>query len=152
MKALPAPIASNRAKRKATGKPFQPGNNANPRGRPAEGESWSGMIKKIGNMKPSEAAKYLRDIKRKLEGLGDELTLKEIVVLRAFSTLALEANASLMNVLMDRAEGRTPSTLQLPNKGQPITWEQFIAGAIEVMAEDRRQDANLNVIDGEIKP
>jgi hypothetical protein len=148
MKALPAPITSNREK-KPRGKPFAKGNKANPKGRPGEGESWAGMIKKIGNMTPVEAGKYLLDIRRKLDSLGDKLTLKEIVVLRAYSTLAIEANASLMNVLMERAEGKTPSTLQLPGKGAVITWEQFITGAIGMLAEEQHQD--VDVIDAEVK-
>lgn len=93
---------------------------------------------------------YLTDIKSKLDKLGDKLTLKEIVILRAFSTLALEANASLMNILMDRAEGKMPSQIQLPGGGQSITWEQFIAGALEMKAQQEVQE-DAQVVDGEVK-
>ena len=128
-------------KGKPRGKPFPKGVSGNPAGAPTHTESWAGIIKKVGNMTPTQAGKYLKDIKRQLNQLGDELTLKELVVLRAFSELALTANASIMNALMDRGEGKVPQTLAaLPGTGPQMSWRDFVEGVKAIDEEIQREE------------
>lgn len=137
---------SAKTKKKPRGKPFEKGVSGNPSGGPSHGESWSGLIKKIGNMRPSEVAGYLKDLSSKFTKMGDELTLKEIVVLRAFATLALETNASILNALMDRGEGKVPNTIApLGGSAEAISWRDFVLG---VQAMDAQMKDEEEAIDG----
>lgn len=71
------------------------------------------MIRHIGNLTPKEAAEYCRSIASTLAQLGDAVTLKEAVVLRVFTALIVEPSAGLLNTLMDRAEGKLTSSLNV---------------------------------------
>ena len=166
---LPSSVNSEKKKRiPPKGKPYPPGVSGNPAGAPPRGQSWGDVINKIGNMTPHEAGKYLLSVKKRLKKLIDEeamdkLTMKEIVVLQAYSTLSMEANASLMNALMDRGEGKIPNTIALPNgqggSTEGVTWAQLMQGVLQEVrnvaeqdgaVEKENVDVDSNVIDGEV--
>ena len=98
--------ANTKTSAKPRGKPWKKGQSGNPRGAPKRGESWAEIIKRIGDMTPSEAAEHARTIAGKLKTIGDGLTLKEAVVVRVYAALLFEPSASLLNAFMERAEGK----------------------------------------------
>lgn len=89
------------------------GPSPNPAGRPATGESWTELIKKIGDMTPKEAADYCRAIAGKLAPIGDAVTLKEAVVLRVYAALLFEPQPGLLNTFIERAEGKVAQPVEV---------------------------------------
>lgn len=57
-------------------------------------------------MTPKEAADYCRAVAGKLAAIGDQVTLKEAVVLRVYAALMFDPDARLLNAVMDRDEGK----------------------------------------------
>jgi hypothetical protein len=97
------------------------GKSGNPAGAPKRGESWAELFASIGNLTGEEAAE--RTIKLwagKFRSLPKGVTLKELVVLRAFAALLDESNARLLKEVMDRAEGKVAEHVDLTSGGQPI--------------------------------
>lgn len=104
------PIANNgKTIRKSNG--WKPGQSGNPKGRPPEGESWGAVIKRISNMTGAEAATYIKSVAGQLRPLAG-VTLKEAVVMRCLAALMFEPQASMLNTLMDRAEGKLAQTFK----------------------------------------
>lgn len=85
--------------------------NINKAGAPKRGESWAEIIDRIGNMTPIEAAEHAKAIAGKLKSMGDAITLKEAVVIRGYASLLFEPTSSLMNVYMDRTDGKVTDNL-----------------------------------------
>lgn len=81
-------------------------------------------------MTPKEAADYCRAVAGKIASIGDAVTLKEAVVLRVYAALLFEPDARLLNVVMDRDEGKVP---------QPLEWRQKVEEAGLDPAEVIRQ-------------
>lgn len=104
--------------------------NVNLKGAPKRGESWAEIIHRIGNMTPVEAAEHAKAIAGKLKSMGDGMTLKEAVVIRGYAALLFEPSSSLMNVYMDRTEGKVKDTLDLQNSD----------GSLRQEADDTRAD------------
>jgi hypothetical protein len=162
MTSTPLLLSDNNSKKPKGGKRFQPGVSGNPKGAPSHKESWGGIINKIGNMTPLEISRYLFDTRKKLKKLGEELedtvTMKEVVIMRAYATLAFESNSSLMNALMDRGEGKVPNTI-IPANGdpsKPLLWADVVAGMMEldrqIKAEEEEVEQDFgqdsDVVDG----
>lgn len=97
--------SANTQKRKPPRSAWKPGTSGNPRGAPRRGESWTEIIKRVGDMTPAEAAATSLELARQLLKLGDGLTLKEAVVLRVYGALLFDPNPGLLNAFMNRAEG-----------------------------------------------
>ena len=100
-------------KRKASPSAWKPGQSGNPKGRPPTGESWGELIKKIGDLTPTEAAKACKAIAGQLAAIGNDVTLKEAVVLRVYASLLFEPQPGLLNIFIDRAEGKVADKLVL---------------------------------------
>lgn len=105
-------------KRKLPKTAWKKGQSGNPAGAPKRGESWSEIIKRIGDMTPIEAAEHAKAIAGKLRSMGDGLTLKEAVVVRVYAALLFEPSASLLNSFMERAEGKVADSFNLNNTGE----------------------------------
>ena len=93
------------------------GVSGNPAGAPKRGESWAEVIKQIGNMQVEEVVQMIANWLPTLKKAPKGITLKQLVVTRAFVGLANEPSASLMNVLMDRAEGKVPQPITGADEG-----------------------------------
>ena len=86
----------------------------NPAGRPADGESWGAVFKRIFNMTPKEAAKFAGEIGKRLELYGaKQTTLKELITYRLADALLFDPSAGLLNAVMDRAEGKLGQSIEL---------------------------------------
>lgn len=111
------------AKKKQRGKPFtgkgDPRNNL--AGAPKRGESWAEIIDRIGNMTPIEAAEHAHAIAGKLKQMGGAMTLKEAVVIRGYAALLFEPTSSLMNVYMDRTDGKVKEQVDITSGGETLT-------------------------------
>lgn len=125
------------AKKKPRGKPFQKGVSGNPKGAPKRGESWAEIIDRIGNMTPTEAAEHANAIAGKLKQMGSAMTLKEAVVIRGYAALLFEPTSSLMNVYMDRTDGKVKEQIDVTSNGQTL------GQADEARAEIQRKLASI---------
>ena len=100
--------------------------NRNTKGAPKRGESWAEIIDRIGNMTPIEAAEHAKAIAGKLKAMGDAMTLKEAVVIRGYAALLFEPTSSLMNVYMDRTDGKVTDRVDLTSGDEPLKPPQVI--------------------------
>lgn len=105
---------STKPRGKPRGKPWPPGVSGNPAGAPRRGESWSEIIKRVGEMTPSEAAEQSLELAKKFLSIGDGVTLKQAVVMRVYASLLFEPQPGLFNAFMERTEGKVT---------QPVTIE-----------------------------
>jgi len=107
-------------KKKPRGKPFPKGVSGNPKGAPKRGESWAEIIDRIGAMTPIEAAEHAHAIAGKLKQMGGAITLKEAVVIRGYAALLFEPSSSLMNIYMDRTDGKVKDRLDLTSNDKEL--------------------------------
>lgn len=68
-------------------------------------------------MTPPEAAAKSLELSKQFLKIGDGVTLKEAVILRAFGSLLFDPMPSMLTALMDRAEGK-------PNQPVEINWRE----------------------------
>lgn len=90
---------------------WKPGESGNPHGRPRDGESWAAVIKRISNMTGQEAAQYVNEFAKFFRPMKG-ITLKEAVILRSFAALLFDPQASMLNAIMERAEGKLSQTIR----------------------------------------
>lgn len=130
---------STSAKKKPRGKPFTGRNDPriNLAGAPKRGESWAEIIDRIGNMTPAEAAEHAQSIAGKLKNMGGAMTLKEAVVIRGYAALLFEPTSSLMNVYMDRTDGKVKEQIDVTSNGNTL------GQADDARLEIQRRLANL---------
>lgn len=106
-------MAANRqstaGRKRGKGKPFAPKDQRiNRRGAPKRGESWSEIIKVVGNLTPVEAVEWAAAIAKRLKPIGDRVTLREAALISAFAGTIFDPSASILNFLADHDEGRVP--------------------------------------------
>lgn len=89
------------------------GASPNPLGAPKRGESWAEIIKRVGELTPSEAAARSLELAKRLLSIGDGVTLKEAVVLRVYSSLLFEPQPGLFNAFMERTEGKVKQPIEV---------------------------------------
>lgn len=108
-------VNPNPSPKRPRGKPFtgknDPRNNLT--GAPKRGESWAEIIKRIGELTPSEAATRSLELAQQLLKIGDGVTLKEAVVLRVYSSLLFEPQPGLFNAFMERTEGKVKQPIEV---------------------------------------
>jgi len=95
---------------------FTKGNNANPKGRPKDGESWSAVIKALGDMYPADIIDFIgkdNDLGRMIAGFPKNVQMKYLVTARVFAALMFEPTSGLWNGLMERAEGKVMQPVDL---------------------------------------
>lgn len=141
--ALPAKTqkTGKRGGRRATS--WKPGQSGNPVGAPKRGESWAEIIKRFGEMTPSEAAQVSMELAKKLLSIGDGITLKQAVVLRVYTALLFEPQAGLLNAFMERAEGRVTQPIEMTWRDEarahgvdPDAVTQFVEAMLSKQASD----------------
>lgn len=106
---------------KSRGKPWKPGQSGNPAGRPKDGESWSAILKNIGEMYPEDVLAFIgtnNPLGRQVAQLPKNVQMKYLVGVRVFAALMFEPTRGLWNGLMDRIEGKVPDRLQLEHNLQ----------------------------------
>lgn len=97
------------------------GASPNPKGAPKRGQSWKEIYSTIGNLTPKEAAEYCRAVAGKIGSIGDQVTLKEAVVLRVYAALLFDPDARLLSLVMDRDEGKVTQPVE-------ISWREQLQG------------------------
>jgi hypothetical protein len=110
------------ANKKVASKPhrWKKGESGNPKGAPKRGQSWTEIIKHIGDMTPTEASEFANKIAAKLKTIGDGITLKEAVIMRVYASLIFEPQPGLLNAFMDRVEGKPPQSVDVTSNGDTI--------------------------------
>ena len=92
------------------------GKSGNPKGRPAEGQSWAAIWREITNKTPEQLAVMVggnkTDMGRNLALLPKGVAIKYLVALRVIIQTMFEPNASLINAMMEREEGKVPDKLE----------------------------------------
>lgn len=89
------------------------GPSPNPAGAPKRGESWAEIIKRVGEYTPPEAAARSLELAKKLLSIGDGVTLKEAAILRVYGAILFEPQPGLLNILIERAEGKVSDKLEI---------------------------------------
>jgi len=118
----------NKSKRKAPPKAWKPGQSGNPKGRPAEGESWAAIIKEISAMSADELFEIVGKTNGRINDLGAAykqmppgVAMKKLVVARILAALMFEPSHGLWHELMDRAEGTVKSQMDITSDGKAVT-------------------------------
>ena len=111
---MSAKTQATEKKRKAPKTAWKKGQSGNPAGRPKDGESWSAIIKTVGDMYPADLLAFIgenNDLGRQIKMLPKDVQMKYQVVTRVFAALMFEPSSSLFTELMDRAEGKVPDKM-----------------------------------------
>lgn len=102
---------------------FAKGFSGNPAGRPKDGESWAAIIKSVGDMYPSDIVAFVgknNDLGRMLAGLPQDVQMKYLVTARVFSSLMFEPTSALWKELMERAEGKVVTPVDVTSNGETV--------------------------------
>jgi len=92
---------------------FKKGQSGNPKGSPKRGQSWAELFNSIGELTGGQVAeKVVKLWAKQFRSMPEGVTLKELVVIRAFAALLDESNARLLKEVMDRAEGKVPDKVE----------------------------------------
>lgn len=96
------------AKRRGKGKPFANGHDGrrNYNGAPKRGESWTELIKSIGEMTGEQVAAFAGNLGHEFAKMPEGVTLKTLVVMRVYGQMINEPSPGLLNSFMERAEGK----------------------------------------------
>ena len=116
------------ANRDSSGK-FKKGFSGNPKGRPKDGESWAAIIKSVGDMYPADIVAFVgerNDLGRMLKKLPQDVQMKYLVVSRIFSSLMFEPSSSLWKELMERADGKVVTPVDMKHSGE-VNWKEFVS-------------------------
>jgi hypothetical protein len=91
---------------------WKKGQSGNPTGAPKRGESWSEIIKRIGDMTPDEAATKFGEVAKQIRNMPDGVTLKELVVMRVYASMLFEPAPGLFSHLLDRVDGAVTQKIE----------------------------------------
>lgn len=116
--------AAIKPKRGPTPASWKPGQSGNPKGAPKRGESWREVVRSMGNLTVPEALARWPELADALPPHGDlsTVTIKEIVVMRAFKAILTAPDSALWNAIMDRAEGRPAQPIENSWKAEVADW------------------------------
>jgi hypothetical protein len=95
---------------------WKPGQSGNPKGRPAEGQSWAAVIREVTNLTPEEINSLIQpttDLGRAFSQMPRAVQLKYLMILRAVSAIMFDPQAAMLNVFMDREDGKVADKLNL---------------------------------------
>lgn len=93
-------------------------------------QSWAETIKRIANTPADELERLYGDAVRNLGRYGN-ITLRELVVVRAFYEMAKEPNPALFGLIMDRSDGKVAQTV-VSASGNVTDWME----AAKAMAQE----------------
>jgi hypothetical protein len=85
---------------------WKPGQSGNPAGAPKRGESWTELIKSIGEMTGQQVAEFAGSLGAEFRKMPEGVTLKTLVVMRVYGQMINEPSPGLLNAFMERAEGK----------------------------------------------
>lgn len=85
----------------------------NPTGRPPLGESWREIFDAAGKLTKSELMKRYPIFGKRLEGLPQDVPLRDAVALSALVTLACEPSPGLLAAIMERTDGKVPTQIEI---------------------------------------
>lgn len=108
--------ANSKKTAKPRGKPFPKGVSGNPKGRPKDGESWSAIIKSVGEMYPEDLLAFIgkdNDMGKEIVKYPKQVQLKYLVTARVFAAMMFDPNPKLWTELLNRAEGKVPDKLKI---------------------------------------
>jgi len=116
-------LADNSDKpKKPRGRPFPKGVSPNPAGAPKRGQSWAELFNSIGDLTGGQVAeKAVKLWTKQFKALPEGVTLKELVVIKAYAALLDEGNARLLKEVMDRAEGKVKDQVDVTSGGNELT-------------------------------
>ncbi len=102
-------------KKPAPAHAWKPGQSGNPAGRPKDGESWAGVFKDLANRTPEELAEMFgsNDLGNAYKKLPKGVQMKYLVGGRILAALMFEPSGSLLNIYMERMEGKVPDRLKI---------------------------------------
>lgn len=134
--------ANSKKSTKPRGKPWAKGVSGNPAGAPKRGESWAEIIKRVGEYTPPEAAARSLELAKQLLKIGGGVTLKEAAIIRIFGAVLFEPQPGLVNILIERAEGKVKEQVELTGKdGGPLEVRAFnYAAAIAPITDGPEPD------------
>jgi len=91
-------------------------------GAPKRGESWTEMITSVGKMTVPKLKKLLGERLKGFDKYPEGVTLKELVVINAYTSLLADFNPKVWLYMMERSEGKLPQTVN-----QNITWRDEVS-------------------------
>jgi hypothetical protein len=100
----------------------------NASGRPKDGESWSGIIKAVGDMYPEDLLTFIgkdNDLGRSIAQYPKSVQIKYLITARAFAALMFEPSSGLLNAMMERAEGKIPQAIDVNVDVTKLSIEQL---------------------------
>ncbi len=115
------PVANS--KKSAPGRPWPKGTSGNPKGRPKDGESWAAIIKAVGDMYTSDILSFVgrdNDLGKTIAQLPKDVQMKYLITSRVFASLMFEPSSGLWKELMERAEGKVPTNVDVTSGGESI--------------------------------
>jgi len=110
--------ANSNKSAKPRGKPFPKGVSGNPKGRPKDGESWSAIIKAVGEMYPEDLLAFIgqdNELGKAIAKYPKQVQLKYLVTARIFAAMMFDPNPKLWTELLNRAEGKVPDKIKIDN-------------------------------------
>lgn len=115
-----------KTKKRGNPKWVKGGKSPNPAGRPKDGESWSAIIKAVGDMYPEDIIAFVgqnNDLGKAVAQLPKNVQMKYLVTTRVFAALMFEPTSGLWKELMERVEGK----MTQPISGEiKYLWQDFI--------------------------
>lgn len=119
-------------------------------------QSWAQTIRRVSLLKADELKKVYGDAIERLEKYGN-ITLRELAIIKAFEDVIEHPNPSMLNLIMERDEGRVPQ-MQVTATGNIGDWMEYAKEQgieIEAVMEEARKimsgyDEPPKVVEGEI--
>lgn len=100
---------------------WKPGQSGNPKGRPKDGESWTGVIASVSNMTAEEVIAIVgkdNDLGVAFAQMPKGVQLKYLINFRVVASLMFEPTSGLWKELMERAEGKVKDVVDLNVKDE----------------------------------
>lgn len=107
------PAESSAKSAKPRGRPFAKGQSGNPGGRPRITNSVTHWLREFGNMTPAALSEICKAYAAELKRGGDSTTMFGLIAVRLLMSQANEPDARLLDVLLDRTEGKVPDKVKL---------------------------------------
>lgn len=119
-------------------------------------QSWQQTIRRISLLKANELKEMYGAAIENLEQYGN-VTLRELAIIKAFESMISSPNPAMLNLIMERDEGRVPQT-QITASGNIGDWMEYAKEQgieIEAVMEEAKRimagyDEPPKVVEGEI--
>jgi len=125
---------------------WRPGESGNPKGRPPDEESLSGIMRQVLDMTPEEINDWLpanNPLGKSYADMPRNATMKTLLVLRIIQSQMFDPNGVMTREIFDRLEGRVPFRAEVDGKltVENLTGllDRVYGDVIEAAVEDVRQ-------------